>query len=110
MRKSFTAISALLLLASAAVAEDLPNLNPGVTTSELLATAPVHWVSVDQIAATLEGQPAMTVPFHLTSEGMPVGVQFMAAKGREDLLYRLAGQLEQSELWVPVEKNPFYQK
>lgn len=58
--------------------------------------------------ANLTGQPAMTVPVHLSKEGLPVGVQFMAARGREDLLYSLAGLLEQSELWVPVQNNPFY--
>jgi len=63
MFRSLTIVSAFLLLASPALAEDLSNLNPGVTTSELLATAPVHWVSVDQISATLEGQPAMAVGF-----------------------------------------------
>ncbi|HWL23577.1 MAG TPA: amidase family protein [Ureibacillus sp.] len=58
--------------------------------------------------ANLTGQPAMTVPLHLSADGLPVGVQFMAARGREDSLYSLAGQLEQSELWVPVEKNPLF--
>lgn len=58
--------------------------------------------------ANLSGQPAMTVPIHLTKDGIPVGVQFMAARGREDLLYSLAGQLEQSDLWVPVHNNPFF--
>ncbi len=63
MRRPLIALSALLLLAGSALAEDVSNLNPGVTTSELLATAPVHWVSVDQIAASLEGQPPMAVGF-----------------------------------------------
>ncbi|MFP7299184.1 amidase family protein [Neobacillus niacini] len=58
--------------------------------------------------ANLTGQPAMTMPLHLSKEGLPVGVQFMAAKGREDLLYSLAGQLEKSDLSVPVQKNPFF--
>jgi amidase len=58
--------------------------------------------------ANLTGQPAMTVPVHLSQNGLPVGVQFMAARGREDLLYSLAGELEQSDLWVPVQNNPFY--
>lgn len=60
--------------------------------------------------ANLTGQPAMTVPIHLTSDGLPVGVQFMAARGREDLLFSLAGQLEQTEEWVPIQRNPFYMR
>lgn len=59
--------------------------------------------------ANLTGQPGMTVPLHLTADGFPVGVQFMAAKGREDQLFTLAAQLEQCDSWVPVQNNPFYQ-
>ncbi|WML38389.1 amidase family protein [Neobacillus sp. OS1-2] len=58
--------------------------------------------------ANLTGQPAMTIPIHLTANGLPVGVQFMAARGREDLLFTLAGMLEQTKSWIPVQNNPFY--
>lgn len=54
--------------------------------------------------ANLTGQPAMSVPLHVTSEGLPVGVQFMAAKGREDLLFQMAAQLEQTKEWVNVKE------
>jgi amidase len=50
--------------------------------------------------ANLSGQPAMSLPMHLTKEGLPCGVQVMAARGREDLLFRLAGELEQSSRWI----------
>jgi amidase len=58
--------------------------------------------------ANLTGQPAMSMPLHLTSKGLPVGVQVMAARGREDMLLQLAGELEQSDLWVDVRRNPLY--
>lgn len=58
--------------------------------------------------ANLTGQPAMSLPLHQTAAGLPVGVQVMAARGREDLLLQLAGELEQSEHWLDVRKNPLY--
>ncbi|KQL51212.1 amidase [Heyndrickxia shackletonii] len=58
--------------------------------------------------ANLTGQPAISVPTHLTSNGLPLGVQFIAPKGREDWLLWMAAQLEQSDLWVGMEGNPLF--
>ncbi|MFS0862536.1 amidase [Fredinandcohnia sp. 179-A 10B2 NHS] len=60
--------------------------------------------------ANLTGQPAISVPMGMTSNGLPCGVQFMAARGREDLLFRVAGTLEQTEQWVDVRKNESFQQ
>jgi amidase len=48
----------------------------------------------------MTGQPAISLPLHWTDGGLPVGVQLVAAFGREDLLIRVAAQLEQAAPWA----------
>ena len=47
----------------------------------------------------MTGQPAISLPLHWTPGGLPVGVQLAAAYGREDILIRVASQLEQAAPW-----------
>jgi amidase len=48
----------------------------------------------------MTGQPAVSLPLHWTPGGLPVGVQLVAAYGREDILVRVASQLEQAAPWA----------
>jgi amidase len=81
---------------------------PPVRLGELSAKAP------DQLAAMIRmgklttftgpfnvtGQPAISLPLHWNGDGLPIGVQLVAAYGREDVLFRLASQLEQAQPWA----------
>ncbi len=48
----------------------------------------------------MTGQPAISLPLHWTPDGLPVGVQLVAPYGREDILIRIASQLEQAAPWA----------
>ena len=57
------------------------------------------WVAYTP-AFNMSGQPAISLPLHWTADVLPVGVQLVAAYGREDLLVRVAAQLEQVRPWT----------
>jgi len=52
----------------------------------------------------LTGQPAISLPLHQNESDLPIGVQLVAEYGREDLLLRVAAQLERAHPWA--ERRP----
>lgn len=72
----------------------------------LKATGIVDKVAIDNLAAmpftqlaNLTGLPAMSVPLHWSADQLPIGVQFIAPFGMENVLFRLAAQLEIASPW-----------
>jgi amidase len=57
------------------------------------------WVPYTQLA-NLTGRPAISLALHWTADGLPLGVQFVAPLDGEQLLIRLAAQLEQAMPWA----------
>src|SRR5215469_6250031 len=56
------------------------------------------WVPFTPIC-NATGQPAMSVPLHWNTDGLPVGTHFVGRFGEESTLFRLAAQLEEALPW-----------
>jgi amidase len=86
-------------------------LTPGLASTAIAAeggygkTAPVAfnmaarftpWTPVFNVT----GQPAVTLPAGLGTDGLPLSVQLVGRIGAEDTLYSLAGQIEAARPWA----------
>lgn len=47
--------------------------------------------------ANLTGQPAISLPTYIGQNNLPLGIQFMAARGREDLLFQIGERFEENQ-------------
>ena len=48
----------------------------------------------------VSGQPGIALPLHWTPDGLPLGIQLVAKQGAEDLLLRVASQIEAAAPWI----------
>ena len=92
------------------VTPTLPMTPPPCGTFDSPPDNPLHGVLFAAALITfvvpfnISGQPAISLPLHWTDDGLPVGVQIVAAQGREDLLVKVAAQLEEALPWA--DKRP----
>ena len=56
-------------------------------------------------AWNLTGMPAVSLPLHVTADGLPVGVMIAARPAQEALLLSLASQVEAAAPWIDVRPN-----
>jgi amidase len=71
---------------------ELMNPDGGAAKVEALVPYTTHF--------NVTGQPAISLPLHWNDEGLPIGVQLVAGFGREDVLFRVASQLEAAHPWA----------
>ena len=90
------------ILVTPTIAEPPPRLGEFVSTPEnpLGGARRSATLMPFTVPFNVTGQPAISLPLHWNDAGLPIGVQLVAAYGREDILFRLASQLEQAKPWA----------
>jgi len=76
----------------------MPGIAPGVGLLDDLDTIRAQLATVPHVANmaifNVSGHPAISVPAGFDEHDVPIGAQIVARRGREDLLLRLAAELE----------------
>ncbi len=88
------------------VSPTIPELPP--TLGQFAATPDNALAGVGRASAmvtfaapfNISGQPAISLPLQQSIEGLPIGMQLVAAPAREDLLIKVASQLEVAAPWA----------
>jgi amidase len=90
------------LLLTPTLAEPPPPLGELVSTRESPLAAGIRAGAIVPFTPPFNttGQPAISVPLHWSGDGLPIGVQLIAAPEREDLLIAVAARLEEARPWA----------
>jgi amidase len=88
---------------SPTLAEPPPRLDEMRATEEdptLAEARSAAFVAFPLITANLTGRPAMSVPSGWSSDGLPIGMDYLGRFGDEATLFRLAAELEAARPWA----------
>jgi amidase len=97
VQRWWTDADVLLLPTCPRLPPRLGECSPQVPVPELLRRMAV--ITTFTMPFDVTGQPAISLPLAQSHAGLPIGVQLVAGYGREDVLLRLASQLEQAAPW-----------
>lgn len=100
MRRLTLAIGAISLACSLnvyALSHSEAELYPGVDITQISHQEPIHWVSVEQIKASLEGKPAMAVGFDIDDTVLFSSPGFF--KGQQQFSPSSSDFLNNMEFW-----------
>ena len=75
-----------------------PQNDPKYSTAEAWIDEVFEHIPFTPIANTT-GQPSISLPLGMGTDGLPIGVMLTAQTLREDLLFRVAAQLEEAMPW-----------
>lgn len=84
----------------------IPQVPPPLGSWEEPPDNPFHGLAMSSAIVgfvapfNISGQPAVSLPLHWSEDGLPIGVQLVAAYGREDMLIRISSQLEEAQPWA----------
>lgn len=90
------------VLMTSTTAEPPPLLGEWVSTPDDPLRAAKAGMATFQLNsfANYSGQPAISLPLAQTRDGLPLGIQLVTPLGREDVLLRLAAQVEEAGGWA----------
>ncbi len=95
----FDEYDALLSPVTATPPPTLGTLDTNSTDVEGYVKAVFEFIPFTALA-NQAGIPGMSVPLFWNESGIPLGAHFVAGYGRDDLLFRLAAQLEEARPWA----------
>ncbi|MBB3464280.1 amidase family protein [Rhizobium sp. BK377] len=97
VEKTITDVDMLLCPTVPDIAFPLHSCDPGKPAEILMDH--IRHVASYTVAASLAGWPAMSVPLYWTAEGLLIGSHLAARQGEEEMLFRLAFDLEHAQGW-----------